>query len=97
MVKISDLRMREVINIVDGKRLGPIKDIDIDVVEGKLHSMVLPGHQAKFMGLVGKEEEIIVPWDKIVRIGIDVILVDLSFNDQNSQEKGASLHRGDVW
>ncbi|MTI85101.1 MAG: YlmC/YmxH family sporulation protein [Firmicutes bacterium] len=85
MVKISDLRMREVINVVDGRRLGPIKDIDINVDEGKILAVVLPGHQQRFMGFFGREEEIVVPWEKIVKIGIDVILVNLSFNDSHPQ------------
>ena len=31
LAKISDLREREIINIIDGRRLGPIKDIDVDL------------------------------------------------------------------
>ena len=36
LAKISDLREREIINIIDGRRLGPIKDIDVDVKTVKL-------------------------------------------------------------
>lgn len=86
MVKISDLRMREVINVVDGRRLGPIKDIDINVDEGRIVAVILPGHQQRFMGFFGREEEIVVPWEKIIKIGIDVILVNLSFNDSHPRE-----------
>lgn len=79
MVKISDLRMREVINIVDGRRLGVIKDIDIDLEEGRIDAIILPGlNGGKFLGFLGKEEEIIVPWDKIKKIGMDVILVEVN-------------------
>jgi YlmC/YmxH family sporulation protein len=84
MVRVSDLRMREVINIADGRRLGPIKDIDVNLEEGRINAIVLPGYGGggggRFMGFLGREEEIIVPWTKIKRIGIDVILVDLSFD-----------------
>jgi len=77
MVKISDLRMREIINIVDGRRLGMIKDIDIDLEEGKINAIILPGvGGGKFLGFLGKEEEIVVPWNKIKKIGADVILVE---------------------
>ncbi|HHV35850.1 MAG TPA: YlmC/YmxH family sporulation protein, partial [Syntrophomonadaceae bacterium] len=31
MLKISELRLHDVINVIDGKRLGMIRDIDIDV------------------------------------------------------------------
>jgi YlmC/YmxH family sporulation protein len=85
MVKISDLRAREVVNIVDGRRLGLIKDIDIDLEEGRITAIILPGGgggAGKFLGFFGKEEEIIVPWDKIKKIGMDVILVEVtSFTD----------------
>ncbi|MFZ5898528.1 MAG: YlmC/YmxH family sporulation protein [Bacillota bacterium] len=75
MVKISDLRMREVVNVLDGRRLGMIKDIDIDLETGRITALILPG-SSRLMGFFGREEEIVVPWEKIVRIGVDVILVE---------------------
>lgn len=79
MVRISDLRMREIINVADGRRLGPIKDIDIDLEEGRINAIILPGHgSGRLMGILGREEEVVVPWQKIKKIGIDVILVDLT-------------------
>ncbi len=86
MVKISDLRAREIVNIVDGRRLGLIKDIDIDLGEGRITAIILPGTGGggRFLGLLGKEEEIVVPWEKIKKIGLDVILVEVnSFTDPN--------------
>lgn len=76
MLKVSELRMREVINVLDGRRLGLIKDIDIDVENGKINALVLPG-PARVFGFFGREDEIIIPWEKIVRIGLDVILVEV--------------------
>ncbi|MDD4170425.1 MAG: YlmC/YmxH family sporulation protein [Desulfotomaculaceae bacterium] len=78
MVKISDLRMREIINIVDGRRLGMLKDIDIDLEAGRIDAIILPGlNGGKLLGFLGREEEIIIPWDKIIKIGMDVILVEV--------------------
>lgn len=80
MIKISDLKTREVINVLDGKRLGLIKDIDLDVEKGRILSLVLPGTSRHFF--LGRREDIIIPWDRIVRIGRDVILVEIpSFTD----------------
>uniref|UniRef100_A0A7C1J541 YlmC/YmxH family sporulation protein n=1 Tax=Ammonifex degensii TaxID=42838 RepID=A0A7C1J541_9THEO len=76
MLKISDLRLREVINVLDGRRLGLIKDIDIDVENGKINALVLP-RPSRVFGFFGREDEIIVPWEKIIRIGLDVILVEV--------------------
>ncbi|MDQ0286956.1 YlmC/YmxH family sporulation protein [Desulfofundulus luciae] len=77
MVKVSDLRMREVINIADGRRMGPIKDIDIDLEQGRISAIILPAQGSRLLGLFGREEEIVVPWHKIKKIGLDVILIDL--------------------
>jgi YlmC/YmxH family sporulation protein len=75
MIKISDLRARDVINILDGKRLGNIIDIDLDLDNGRVLGLVLPG---RTKGLFfSKREELTVPWNKIIRIGRDVILVEV--------------------
>ena len=75
MLKTSDLKVKEVINIIDGKRLGAITDIEIDVESGKLTSIVVPGN-GKFLGLFGRNEDVVIPWEKISKIGFDVILVE---------------------
>jgi sporulation protein YlmC with PRC-barrel domain len=38
--------------------------------------MIIPG-QGKFMGIIGKEDSLSIPWTDIVRIGSDVILVQM--------------------
>ena len=75
MLKTSDLKVKEVINIIDGKRLGAITDIEIDVESGRLTSIVVPG-SGKFLGLFGRNEDVVIPWEKINKIGFDVILVE---------------------
>jgi YlmC/YmxH family sporulation protein len=76
LVKISDLKLREVVNVVDGQRLGPIKDVDIDLGEGRISALILPG-TGRLLGVFGREQETVVPWNKIVKIGMDVILVEV--------------------
>ncbi|MCP8970234.1 YlmC/YmxH family sporulation protein [Ectobacillus ponti] len=74
MIRISEFQTKDVVNVADGKRLGNIGDIDIDLQTGKIRAVVIakPG---KALGLFGKGEEIVVPWKQIVKIGEDVILV----------------------
>jgi YlmC/YmxH family sporulation protein len=76
MVKISDLRMREVVNVLDGKKLGNITDIELDLEGGRVLAFILPGRLRGF-SIFAKREEVVIPWDKIVRIGRDVILVEV--------------------
>lgn len=76
MIKISELRTRDVINIVDGKKLGNIIDIDLDLENGRVLGLVMPG-QSKGFNIFSRREEVTVPWHKIIRIGRDVILVEV--------------------
>lgn len=76
MNRSSDFRQKEVINISDGRRLGFVSDIEIDLEAGKIDAIILAG-VGRLFGILGKENEFVIPWDKIVRIGEDIILVDL--------------------
>lgn len=76
MIRVSELRSLEVINIGDGRRLGTIRDIDLDLQEGKIKAIVLPGNP-RFLGLFGRRDDLVVSWQQIKKIGVDVILVDL--------------------
>jgi YlmC/YmxH family sporulation protein len=75
MIKISELKQREVININDGRRLGIVYDVEIDMEEGKIDAIVVPG-TGRVFGLFSKESDIVVSWENIKKIGTDVILVE---------------------
>ncbi|CAG9607495.1 YlmC/YmxH family sporulation protein [Pseudoneobacillus rhizosphaerae] len=74
MVKISDFQIKDVVNVSDGKKLGNIGDIDINLTTGKIDAVVVSG-AGKVLGFFGKDEDIIIPWKNILKIGEDVILV----------------------
>ncbi|MBO8126005.1 MAG: YlmC/YmxH family sporulation protein [Firmicutes bacterium] len=74
MSRISDLKLREVINLADGKRLGFIEDIELDLESGRIRSIIVPG-KSSFWLL--RSENIVIPWEQVQRFGTDVILVDL--------------------
>lgn len=71
-----DLKQKEVVNISDGRRLGFVSDVEIDLDNGRIDALVIPGG-GRFFGLMGKDNEFIIPWEKIKKIGEDIILVDL--------------------
>jgi YlmC/YmxH family sporulation protein len=75
-MRISDLQSKDVVNVGDGKRLGTIGDLEIDADSGLVQAIVIPG-QSRFFGMVGGGQDYVVPWNQIVKIGSDVILVDL--------------------
>ncbi|PLS16604.1 YlmC/YmxH family sporulation protein [Bacillus sp. M6-12] len=77
MVKISEFQIKEVVSISDGKILGSISDLVINVANGTIEAIVV-SNGGKVLGFFGKEEDVIIPWRKIRKIGADVILVDQS-------------------
>lgn len=71
---INDLKSKEVINISDGARYGFVADVELDMETGKLLSIIIPGGY-KFFGMLGRENDIVIPWSNIEKIGDDIILV----------------------
>ena len=71
----SDLRYREVIDIHTGLRLGYVCDLEFDDSDGRIISLITPG-RAKMFGLLGREDDYVLPWSCIVRIGSDIVLVE---------------------
>lgn len=76
MNRTSDFREKEVINVKDGRRLGFVCDVEINLQSGKIEAIVIPGDR-RWFGLVGKDDEYVIPWDRIKKIGEDIILVEL--------------------
>ncbi len=72
----SELCCKEVIDIHTGFRLGYVCDLELDDREGCVASLVTPGRPRLF-GLLGREEDYILPWKDIVRVGRDIILVEV--------------------
>lgn len=75
-MKISDFQTKDVINIVDGRKLGQISDIELDLRAGRIDSIVVPS-SGRFLGFFGGGADIVIPWRSIVKIGADVVLVKL--------------------
>ncbi|SEF69049.1 sporulation protein, YlmC/YmxH family [Caloramator fervidus] len=72
---LSDLRQMEVIDINKGKRLGFVSDVIFDDDLTRIEYIVIPP-QNNFLSIFRKKDELLISWDKIRTIGIDVILID---------------------
>ncbi|MGI5853676.1 MAG: YlmC/YmxH family sporulation protein [Bacillota bacterium] len=75
MARSSELRSREVVNISDGRRLGLINDFEIDMATGQIKAIVVPG-PSKLIRIFTRSEDQVIPWERIIKIGVDVILVE---------------------
>ena len=74
--KFTQLQCKEVICISDGRRLGFIGDILVEVPEGRVSAVVVPA-PGKLLGLGSHGSDFIIPWDCIRKIGPDIVLVDV--------------------
>lgn len=72
---IEDMREKEVISILDGSRLGMVSDIEIDTVTASLTALIVYG-RPKLFGFLGREEDVVIPWENVKLIGDDTVLVD---------------------
>lgn len=73
--KIGDLRYKEIIDVSDGSRYGYPQDVVMELTTGQVTALVVPGRPRLF-GLLGREEDIIIPWSQVRQVGEDIILVE---------------------
>ncbi|HBN85178.1 MAG TPA: YlmC/YmxH family sporulation protein [Clostridiales bacterium] len=76
MIRIWDFKQKEVVNVFNGKKLGYPKDIEIDPDTGRVSTVIIPFGRS-ITNIWVQEKELIIPWNYIIKIGIDVILVDI--------------------
>lgn len=84
--RMDALRDKEVINVKDGGRMGFVGDVEVDVGEAKLTAVVVLG-RLRLFGLLGREPDLVIPWEKIALIGEDTVLVEAEMPAQ-AQKKG---------
>ncbi len=75
LCKIDELKNKQVVCMKDGCVLGYVSDVELDTANGRLVSVIIFGRM-RFLGLFGKEEDIIIPWEDINVIGAETILVN---------------------
>lgn len=76
-MRLSEISGKEIIDYVKGERLGILgqTDLIIDEETGKIESFIIPS--MKWFGLGKKEKEVMVHWRQIIKIGADMIIIDV--------------------
>lgn len=75
MARGIDFKQKEVISINEGKIIGFVVDVQADFKTGEISSIIVAKTGKLFNNLMAKNN-VTIPWDKIVKIGEDVILVE---------------------
>ena len=75
-MRLCELKEKEVVNICNGKCLGGVVDLQINVCSGAIEALIVPG-PGKFCGFFGTDSEYVIPFACIKKIGPDIILVEI--------------------
>jgi sporulation protein, YlmC/YmxH family len=70
-MRLSELQHKDIVNL-DGKKIGNIIDVVLDN-NGKLEALVIETQKSFFK--MSNKNETMISWDKINKIGDDVILI----------------------
>lgn len=88
--RMADMRNKEVISIKDGTRLGSVSDIEIELKTARISAIVIYG-RLRWLGLLGREEDIVIKWEDIQIIGEETVLVDFSVPFRPKKRFGSGL------
>lgn len=75
--RVTELCDKEVINLCDGRRLGYVSDVEVDTCDGCLCAIIVPGSDKCSLFSSSKQDSIVIPWEKIDKIGDDIIIVNV--------------------
>ena len=78
-----ELRCKEVVNVVDGRRLGHVIDIVFSLSSFCVQGIVVPGDKS-FWNVFKKGSELFIPFNQVLKIGEDMIMVEV-FGTENPQ------------
>ncbi len=87
---LSELCRKDVIQVPLGANLGRVDDLRFDPRTAALEGLILLGRPRLF-GLLGRQEDVFIPWQEIETVGADVILV------RTQLPSGALKPRGGFW
>ena len=76
-MRLSDLQHKDVVNMLDGKKIGNIIDVSIDN-DGRMSGLIVEKNRF-LISMFTNKNEIEISWKQIEKIGEDVILVKVDF------------------
>lgn len=74
-MKLTELMSKDIINDEDGSKLGKICDLELDTTSGTIQNIII-NRGFRINNLFANKEAAFIPYNKIIKIGNDVIIVD---------------------
>ena len=89
---IRELCAKEVVQMEKGVCLGRADDLVFDPATARLQSLILLG-RPKLFGLLGRDEDLVIPWQEIGTIGEDAVLVHTALPEGPPQPEKPAFWR----
>lgn len=84
-----DMTKKTVVNVADGRTLGNVCDIVFNS-NACVVGFVVPGKKSFFRSITSAET-VFIPWNRIVKIGSDVMLVSLAMMPQGNYKNACTF------
>ena len=75
MVSLSVLCEKDIISVSTGQNIGRADDIEFSEKTATVENLVVFG-RPKLFGLLGRGKDIRIPWNDVITVGRDVILIN---------------------
>ena len=85
-VTIRELCEKEVVQLEQGVCLGRADDLEFDPATAQLQCLILLG-RPRLLGLLGRDEDLVIPWQEIGTIGEDAVLVHTALPEPPPAQK----------
>lgn len=72
-MNLSDLQNKDIVNMLDGKKIGNIIDARFNITNGHIEKLIIEPSKSLFSI---KNNSFEIDYDKIKKIGEDVILIE---------------------
>ena len=89
-ISLEELKEKEIINLSNGKNLGQISDIVVDLKKNLILGFIIEGNKKLFK----KSDEIYISLSQILTVGDDVVLIRL--NESSKYQKSKTIHEIDL-
>lgn len=76
MISYLELIDKDIINVKNGENIGRFTDVEIDMKKGKVTAFYIEDNNVKLFSFFNKPKSMVIKWEEIVKIGLDVIVVD---------------------
>ena len=76
---LHELRIKQIVSVETGSVIGYLNDIQIDTLSGKISNLIVFG-RPKLFGFLGRENDMLIPWEHIAVMGEETSLVQGPLN-----------------